>query len=142
MFQLKDAPTCRRVALSVCEPQSLAELAPKPEAIATFYIRQRDTLDFIVDLTDWLAANGPATLSSATWAVAADSPGTPVLEDDVASPYSTAVVVSPAANAKVGDAYWLDVTLNITATQVTNPGDLALPARKLVRRINIVVVAG
>ncbi|RNJ49366.1 hypothetical protein D1O30_06900 [Methylocystis hirsuta] len=117
-------------------------MAPKPDALATFYIRQRDTLDFIIDLADWLSANGPATLSSATWAVAVDSPSTPVIEDDVYASYATAVVISPAVNAKVGDAYWLDVTLNITATQITNPGDLALPVRKLVRRINVVVVAG
>ncbi|WP_148043036.1 hypothetical protein [Methylocystis hirsuta] len=139
---MKDAPACRRVALPVCEPQSIAEMAPKPDALATFYIRQRDTLDFIIDLADWLSANGPATLSSATWAVAVDSPSTPVIEDDVYASYATAVVISPAVNAKVGDAYWLDVTLNITATQITNPGDLALPVRKLVRRINVVVVAG
>lgn len=117
----------------------------QPPALGTFFIRQRDTLDYGIDFADWLSANndgGAATLTAAVWAVAATSPKTPVIVGhgfDTSG--KTAVTITPAAGAVAGDAYWLEVTITVSAVPAS-PGFPALPARTLVRKINVVVVNG
>jgi hypothetical protein len=137
------SPDCRRVALPVCE----RDQPPRPnatiDAIATFQLRQRDTLDFTIDMSAWLGANGNAQLTAASWAVASGSPKTPTMASNAFSPQGHVVVVLTAASdAQPGDAYWLDATISIGATQPTNVGDVAIPARTIVRRIYVVVAAG
>ena len=136
-------PDCRRVELAVCE----TDLDPSPNApilaVATFQIKKRDTLDFTLDMMSWLAANGNAQLTGAVWAVAAGSPSTPTIQGSAHSPQGVmTVVITPGNDDAPGSAYWLEVTIQVGETTPINPGDVAIPARTLVRRINIVVVAG
>lgn len=113
-------------------------------AAATFELRQRDSLDFAVDFSTWLAANGSnAQIDDAEWSVAEKSPKTPVILGNGFSPAGRCVVVVKAAEgAVVGDGYWLDVKVTVGATTATSPEEVALPARTLVRRIAVIVVAG
>lgn len=114
-------------------------------ALGTFFIRQRDTLDFGIDFTDWLAANndgGAVTLTTAVWAVAATSPKTPIIVGSGFDPAGkTSVTITPAAAAVAGDAYWMEVIITVSAV-AASAGFPALPARTLVRKVNIVVVNG
>ncbi|WP_163277035.1 hypothetical protein, partial [Klebsiella aerogenes] len=74
-------------------------------------LRLRDTIDYKVDFSQWLQANGNAQLNAANFAAASNSPSTPSITGQSFSPAGKTVVVLKAAdNAKVGDAYWLDVT--------------------------------
>jgi len=133
----------RRVALPVLDADERLSPTPSIPAIATFQLKQRDSLDFTLDAAAWLGANGNPVLTSAVWAVASNSPKTPTI---VAQAFSaqgvTVAVIAPASNPLPGDAYWLDVTLSIGATTPTNPNDVAIPARTIVRRIYIIVAAG
>ena len=134
---------CRTAQIAACEVDAPPSQNDPILAVGTFYLHLRDSLDFSVDLSKWLAANGGAQLTGAAWAVAADSPKTPVLTGVAFSPQGkSSVVVTPGAEAVAGDAYWLDVTLTIGATVSVNVGDVALPARTMVRRIHIVIVKG
>ena len=133
---------CRRAAVDACEATlDISQSAPIP-AIALFQLRIRDTLDFGVDLSLWLAANGNGLISNAVWSVAALSPKTPILSGNSFLPSGLAVVaVAPGVGALPGDAYWLDVTFSVAAVAATAVS-IALPARTMVRRVNIIVVNG
>lgn len=139
----QNAGPCRVAKVPVCESKQDAAQSAPVLAIGEFQISKRDTLDFSVDLSAWLVANGGAQLTDATWAKATDSPKAPTIGDSVFSPQGMAtVIVSAADDAEAGDAYWLDVTFAIAATTAVNPGEVAIPAREMTRRIYIVVVNG
>jgi hypothetical protein len=134
---------CRTYAVPVCD--NLGDSAPNAQvpAAATFNLNLRDSLDFSVDFSAWLGANGNPALTNAVWAVAVGSPKTPPIVGQAFSAQGmTTVVISAASGAIPGDAYWLDVTASIGATTPTNVGDVAIPARTIVRRIYIIVVSG
>lgn len=147
MFSLPSSGSanCRRVSLPACEDTTdLSQSAPVP-SLAVFQLRLRDVaVDFGIEMADWLAANGAAAISGVTWAAAADSPKVPVIAgsgfDTVTG--SVVVFVTPGAGAVAGDAYWLEATITIAAIAASAQNPIAYPARTLVRRINIVVVAG
>lgn len=114
-------------------------------ASQVFQMRVRDVLDFSVDATAWLAANGSgAALSAAQWAVASDSPKTPTISGQGFDPTGlTSAVIAAANNAAPGDVYSIDITLTVApCPPVNDPGGFTIPARTLVRRIQIMVVAG
>ena len=136
-------PDCRKYEVPTCEADvNVAPNATVP-AIATFTIKQRDTIDFTVDWSSWLGANGNPVLTNATWTVATDSPKTPTISGQAFSAAGVCVaVLTPAAGATPGDAYWLDLTVTVGVTTATNAGDVAIPARTLVRRVYIIVTAG
>ncbi|WP_163103799.1 hypothetical protein, partial [Acinetobacter baumannii] len=68
---------------------------------------------------------------------------TPSITGQSFSPAGKTVVVLKAAdNAKVGDAYWLDVTATVAAVVAASAADVAIPARTIVRRIHVVVASG
>ena len=144
LWQLpQGAPDCRRVVLPICETDQPPMPNAAINAVATFQLRQRDTLDFTLDASAWLGANGNAQLTGAAWTVATGSPKTPTIVSSAWSPQGHAVVVlAVGAGAAVGDAYWLDVMLAIGPTTPTNVGDVAISARTVVRRIYVVVAAG
>ncbi len=113
--------------------------------VATFQMRARDVLDFSVDATAWLAANGSgAVLTAAQWAVAAGSPKTPTISGQGFDQTGlTSAVIAAANTAAPGDVYSLDITLTVGPCPPANdPGGFTIPARTLVRRIQIMVVAG
>jgi hypothetical protein len=143
-YQMNDGqPDCRYVALPVCEPDVGAAPGSPINALALFEIRLRDSLDFTVDFSVWLGANGPAQLSAATWAAASGSPKVPTIIGQAFSPAGrVTAVISPGAGAAIGDTYWMDITATVAATTAVNPNDVALPARTLTRRVNIIVVNG
>lgn len=130
----------RTVAVPVADPpQNYGQSAPI-DVLATFQLFIRDTLDFSVDLTAWLTANGAAVLSGATWTSAGSK--TPTLSGQAFVPTGLAsVVVAPASGALPGDAYLLDVAFAIAAVaaSIASP---AIPARVLTRRICIILVNG
>lgn len=109
-------------------------------ALATFEMYLRDALDFYIDMTAWLASNGPATLATATWAsVGAKTPtltGATFLATGLAG-----VTITPAVGALPGDAYLLEVTFTIAAI-VSAGTTLSIPVRKITRRINVILVNG
>lgn len=134
---------CRSVTVPACEPDGDASQSAAIAALACFQMRKRDTVDFIVDFSDWLRANGNAVLSAATFAVASDSPKTPTLAGQAFVAAGKCVAVLTAANdALAGDAYYLDLSVTIAATTPVAPTDVAIPQRTLVRRIHVVVVNG
>jgi hypothetical protein len=144
VYQATPGPVnCRSVSVPACERDYDAGKSSSIEALALFQLKLRDTIDFTVDFTDWLVANGAATLTGATFSVAADSPQTPTIAGQTFNAGGKSIVVlSPAANANVGDAYYLDIIAQVAATIVSLPTDIAIPARTLVRRINVIVVHG
>lgn len=134
---------CRSVTVPACEPDGDASQSASIAALSLFQIRKRDTVDFSVDWSEWLKANGNAQLSAATFAASADSPKTPTISGQAFSPAGKCVVVLTAANdALAGDAYYIDLTITVAATVAALPSDVAIPARTLVRRIHVVVVNG
>jgi hypothetical protein len=134
---------CRYVKVPACERDGDPAQSAPIEALACFQMRIRDKVDFKVDFADWLAQNGHATLTGATFAVATDSPSTPTISAQVYAAGGLCVVVLLAAvDAKAGDAYYLDITAQISATTAVGPNDVVIPARTLVRRIHVVVVNG
>lgn len=141
---------CRSVSVPACERDCDAGESSDVEALALFQIKLRDTIDFTVDFTDWLVANGGALLTSATFTIATESPQTPTIAGQAFTPAGKcAVVLTPTAaddggngGAEVGNAYYLDVNVSVAATIAMTPNDLAIPARTLVRRIHVIVVHG
>ena len=141
VYSTAQAAVCRTAEVPACET-CVASGTDIP-ALATFNMKLRDKLDFAVDFTAWLVANGGASLTSATFAVSGDSPKTPTISGQAFGAAGKAVVViTPANGAVVGDAYYLDVTAQVAATVAATANDVAIPARTLVRRINVVVAAG
>lgn len=136
-------PDCRIAIVPPCERDTDASLNAPIGALALFQMKTRDELDFTVDFSQWLAANGNPVLTAATFAVSADSPSAPTLSAQAFVPGGKCVVVLTAPDgAKAGDAYYLDVSAQIGATTPTLPTDVPIPARKLVRRIHVVLVNG
>lgn len=138
---------CRTYRVPACEAAQSTSSSAVPAA-ATFQVRQRDVLDFDVDASDFLASLGSdAKLASAVFSVASSVTlagtvaGAPTIsgqghsDDGVAS-----VVLAPHSAAAVGDVYTLDCTLVTTSTSLAQ--GVTLPARTIVRRIVIIVVAG
>lgn len=141
--QAAGAPDCRIAVVPPCENDGDASQSAPISALALFQMKIRDTLDFTVDFSQWIAANGNPVMSAATFAVAADSPSTPTLSGQAFSPTGKAVVVIKAADlAKAGDAYYLDITVTLAATVPLTNADVAIPARTLVRRIHVVLANG
>lgn len=136
-------PDCRTVVVPRCEPDTDASQGAPILALATFQMYIRDNVDFTVDFSQWLAANGGAQLSAATFAVAADSPKTPTISGQAFSAAGKcSVVLKAGVGATPGDAFYLDVTVTVAATTAVLPTDVAIPARTLVRRIHVVLVNG
>lgn len=133
---------CRTAVVSACD--ALYDVPPTTiDALATFQIKLRDKLDFTVDFTDWLQANGNGALTSAVFTVAAGSPKTPTIVGQTFSTTKALIVINPAVGDVAGDAYYLDITAQIAAVApAVGSADLAIPARQMVRRINVVVING
>jgi len=132
----------RTFVVPLMEATCLPSITTVP-VCAQFQLRQRDSLDFSMDFSAWLAANGQPNLASAVWSIPATSPQTPILGVSGFSPAGhTAVVVTPALLAAVGDVYWLDVAATTTAVTIDCVPGVVVPSRGLTRRIAIVVVAG
>ncbi len=139
------APDCRVAVVPACEADSDANNAQAQtvQALGLFQMRVRDTIDFQADFTQWLAANGAPLLTNAAWTVAATSPKTPTIAGQGFVPAGmTAVVLSVPSGGAPGDTYYLDITVHIAATVPSLPTAVAIPARILVRRVNVIVVAG
>lgn len=133
---------CRTAVVPACD--TLYDPPPTGiDALASFQIKLRDTLDFTVDFTEWLQANGNGALSSAVFSVAAGSPKTPTIVGQTFSTTKALIVINPAVGDVAGDAYYLDITAQVAAvTPALGTADLAIPARQVVRRINVVVING
>ena len=143
VYSTQVQPDCRSVVVPACEPDVNAEQGADIPALACFQLRLRDTIDYKVDFSQWLQANGNAQLNAANFAAASNSPSTPSITGQSFSPAGKTVVVLKAAdNAKVGDAYWLDVTATGAAVVAASAADVAIPARTIVRRIHVVVASG
>ncbi|KAH2282323.1 hypothetical protein KXW82_007478, partial [Aspergillus fumigatus] len=67
-------PDCRSVVVPACEPDVNAEQGADIPALACFQLRLRDTIDYKVDFSQWLQANGNAQLNAANFAAASNSP--------------------------------------------------------------------
>lgn len=137
-------PDSRSVTVPAFEPDVGATPGTPILALGLFELRLRDQIDFSVDFSAWLAANGSnAQLTNVTWSAASGSPKTPTIVGSTFSPLGKCVVVLTAGtNASIGDTYWLDITVTIGATTPVNPNDVAIPVRALVRRIHVIVVNG
>jgi hypothetical protein len=141
--QAAGAPDCRIATVPPCENDTDASQSAPIAALACFQMKIRDTLDFTVDFTQWIAANGNPAITAATFAAASDSPSAPTISGQAFTPTGKAVVVLHAAQgAKAGDAYYLDITATLAATVPASPLDVAIPARTLVRRIHVVLANG
>lgn len=136
-------PQCRIAKVKACEGDEDAANSNDIQAVGLFQMRVRDELDFRVDFTEWVAANGNPPMSGAVFTVASGSPQSPTISGQAFSPDGMSVVVLKAAvGAEPGHAYYLDVTANFGPTVPIAPGALVIPARKMVRRIHVVVIAG
>jgi hypothetical protein len=138
-------PDCRIAVVPACE----ADVDPAQSALfyalngAPFQMRLRDTMDFAADFTAWLAANGSPLIATAVWAVAANSPKTPVIASQSFSPNGMCNFVLRAGVSPLpGDTYYLEVTVTTAATVAAGPNTVAIGARTLIRRINVVLVNG
>ena len=115
---------------------------------AVFQLRQRDTLDFTVDFRRFLTSLGPGiVLSSVVFTQvgattqAGTTAGAPSLVGNGFTPDGIAtLVVQPNPTAGVGDIYTIDCAA-VTSISTYFEG-VTLPARKITRRIAIIVVAG
>lgn len=139
------APDCRMAVVQACETDVDTSNAQSQQiaALGLFQMKLRDTVDFRVDFSQWLAANGKPQLTAAVWAVAATSPKTPTMSGSAFVPSGmTAVVLQAPDGAIPGDTYYLDITASIGPTTPSLPTEVALPARTLVRRIHVIVVQG
>jgi hypothetical protein len=138
---------CRTYTVPVCEPPQGISSAIIPTS-ATFQIRQRDTLDFCVDLRSFLTGIGDdIALANAAFAIASSvtsagvATGAPTIGGSGFTPEGTvSFVLTPSATAAVGDIYSIDMTATTSTTTIGS--GTVLPARVIVRRIAIVVVAG
>jgi hypothetical protein len=144
--QAPGAPDCRVATVPACEQDIDASQSASIAALACFQMKIRDTVDFTVDFSVWLAANGGPLLTGATFAISSDSPSQPTITGQAFSPGGKSVAVLKAGTsgvaAKAGDAYYLDVTAVFAATVPVLPADVAIPTRTLVRRIHVVVANG
>ena len=131
--------------MPACEPDlNPSPTAPIP-ALACFQLRLRDSMDFTVDFTNWLAQNGNSStlITGVVWATATGSPKTPTIVSQAFSPQGKcSVILAAPAGTVAGAAFWLDVTITIGPTAVVDTGDVQLPARTITRRINVVTVNG
>jgi hypothetical protein len=142
VYETQKNVDCRTVIVPACEADTIAEQGTPIPALACFQMRMRDTIDFAVDFSQWLAKNGGAVLSNAQFAVASDSPKTPVIVGQAFAPSGKCLIAlsKHVSSPAVGDAYWLDITATVAA--VTPVGGAAIPARTLVSRIHVVLVNG
>ncbi|MGZ6199182.1 MAG: hypothetical protein ACXWNL_16220 [Vulcanimicrobiaceae bacterium] len=141
--QAPGAPDCRIAIVPPCEQDGDASQSAPIAALACFQMKIRDTLDFTVDFSQWIAANGNPVLSNALFAAAVDSPSAPSISGQAFTPGGKCVVVLHAAEgAKAGDAYYLDITATLAATVPASVADVVIPARTLVRRIHVVLTNG
>lgn len=132
----------RTYVLPTNEPLLPANQTAVP-AGATFQLRERDSLDFSMDLTAWLCANAPgAVISQATWTVPSDSPATPTIVGQEFEPTGFCVVVISDNGSAVGSVFWLDLAVTLSATPLPSAPNLAIPPRTLTRRLYVQVVAG
>jgi hypothetical protein len=137
----------RRVALPVNETAPVVCLnplfnTPSIDALATFIKKARDTLDFGIDFTDWLKANGDTEISAVTWEPVTDPPyqDPPILSDQFFPGSEAWVMIGPGL---AGDNYLIDCTATIAPTQARVGGDaVSTVERTIVRRIAIQVLAG
>jgi hypothetical protein len=133
---------CRYARMPACDPVGDASPSANVPAVGVFQLRSRDTLDFGIDLRDWLAANFSPEIANVAWTVAPNSPHVPII---VGSSYEkdsrVSVVLTPNAGATGGNSYFLEAAIQI-APVAAQTGIPALPARTLHRRIHIVVVNG
>lgn len=133
---------CRLIAVPACERDGDQSQSAPINALACFQLRMRDTLDFTVDFTQWLAGNGNPILTSATFAASSESPSAPTIAGQAFSPTGKCVVVLSASQGAVaGDAYYLDISVTTGPTVAVAP-DVVIPSRTLVRRIHVVVING
>lgn len=143
VYSTATPPDCRSVVVPSCEGDVSSAQDADITALALFQLRLRDEIDFKVDFSQWLQANGGAQISNATFAAAATSPSAPSIVSQAFSANGKCVVVLAAPNgAKAGDAYWIDVTVTVAAVAAATANDVAIPQRTLVRRINVVAVNG
>lgn len=134
---------CRAVEVPPCERDIDPAQGASIEALALFQMRLRDTVDFTVDFGKWLVTNGNARLSTAVFAIASDSPSTPVIAGQAFNQAGRCVVaLSAGVGAKAGDAFYLDLTVTVGATTPAGANEVAIPARTLVRRIHVVLANG
>lgn len=151
-FERPPPPTVpRRVSLPVDESPPVVCLnplynPPTIDVLATFIKKARDELDFGIDYTDWLKANGDTQVTQVVWEDVTDNSSgvgfvpAPMTGDEF-FPGSEAWVMIGPGNA--GDNYLLDCTITIAPTQARVGGDAVSTAeRTLVRRIAIRVLAG
>lgn len=137
----------RRVMLPVEESAPVVCLnplftQPSIDVLATFVKKARDELDYGIDYTDWLKANGDTEVTAVTWTpVAANGYVAAPITSDQFFPGSEAwVIVGPGA---AGDNYLIDCQLTIAPTQARVGGDaVSTVQRTIVRRIAIRVYAG
>lgn len=118
---------------------------PSITVLATFIKKARDTLDYGIDFTQWVQANGNTEIKDVVWADAADGAAAGILPAPMVGnqffPGGECWVVIGPGNA--GDNYWLDCTVTVAATQARVGGDaVQTMERTLVRRIAIQVYAG
>lgn len=141
--QAPGAPDCRVAIVPPCENDADASQSAPISALACFQMKIRDTLDFTVDFSQWIAANGHPAVTNALFAAASGSPSAPSITGQAFTPGGKCVVVLHAAEgAKAGDAYYLDITVALAATAPATTAELAIPARTLVRRIHVVLANG
>lgn len=145
VFQTGTATSCRTYVVDACDPivnTSIATIPIDPDA--TWQIRQRDVLDFQVDWTQVLATMGQSvTIASATFTVPSTSPKTPQSVTGGFDPAGhTVFVLAPATAASVGDIYQVDVEITTTPSTLPAAPNVTVPARTLVRRVQIQVVPG
>jgi hypothetical protein len=137
----------RRVSLPIDETAPVVCLnplftVPTIDVLASFVKKARDTLDFGIDFTAWLKANGDTELKAVQWdPVVQNGYVAPPVVDDQFFPGSEAWVIIGPGNA--GDKYLIDCTASIAATQARVGGDAVQTLeRTIVRRILITVYAG
>lgn len=131
----------RRVKMPVQEPTNVAT-APSASvpALAQFFKAARDTMDFGIDFTDWLIANGNTQATNIVYSEGDDSPQSPTIASQSFSKTGeSAVLISGGA---IGDAYYIDCTVTVDEVQVREDNPAAIGTRTIVRRIHVVVVAG
>lgn len=130
----------RRVKVPVQEPTQNPSVSANIPALAQFFKAARDTMDFGIDFSDWLIANGSPQLKSCVYAAGADSPKPPDIESQTFSPTGETVVM--LAGGDVGDAYYLDCTVVLDDVQIREGNPSTIGERTMVRRIHVVVYNG
>ncbi len=128
----------RRVKMPVADPAAPAlGVSAAIPALAQFFKADRDTIDFGIDFSDWLVANGSPQVTNCVYAAAAGSPAVPTIAAQDYNAQGETVVVLSGGTA--GDAYWIDCTLTMDAVQLREGNPNKIISRVLVRRLHIVV---